>query len=317
MKHYYTLIIGLVGWISAQAQESILTEVAFRADSIYGDSSEVAFFIEDQAMDMSNEMNGEDSAFFEEDIEMALTPDFTLKFAPKAKADKAEKVYKFSGQTVTFGSFPGFYSGFSLNMSNPAPVSLWGEGYVTGVTYSSYEVFYVQERWKESPIWGHIGLSWDMVGLELQPNSYLTTSFLDGQPNGLTIVESPDVTEMEVFWKSSEFIMNYLTLNNAFVFNMSRSGRKGLSLTVGQYLSVRLGQPVMHSRYYITGVGQVRSTVRSSFYANPWQIGTYGRVGYNNFFLDFRRGATPLFNSRAQMPNAFVGAVSVGYSTKW
>jgi len=24
-----------------------------------------------------------------------------------------------------------------------------------------------------------------------------------------------------------------------------------------------------------------------------------------------------LFNSQAQMPNAFVGAVSVGYSTKW
>ena len=312
MKHYYALFLGLIGMISAHAQESILTDLAFRADSVYVDSSEVAFF---------NDMNAEDSAFFAEDIEMALTPDFTLKFAPKAKADKAEKVYKFTGQTVTFGTFPGFYNGIgffaSPNFSNPSPVSTWGEGFLTDVTYSSYEIFYVQERWKESPIWGHIGLSWDMVGLELQPNSYLTTSFLDGQPNGLTIVESPDVTEMEVFWKSSDFIMNYLTLNNAFVFNMSRSGRKGLSLTVGQYISARLGQPVMHSRYYITGVGQVRSTVRSSFYSNPWQVGTYGRVGYNNFFFEFRRGATPLFNSQAQMPNAFVGAVSVGYSTKW
>lgn len=312
MKHYYALFFGLIGMISAHAQESILTDLAFRADSVYVDSSEVAFF---------NDMNAEDSAFFAEDIEMALTPDFTLKFAPKAKADKAEKVYKFTGQTVTFGAFPGFYNGIgffaSQNFSNPSPVSTWGEGFLTDVIYSSYEIFYVQERWKESPIWGHIGLSWDMVGLTLQPNSYLTTSFLDGQPNGLTIVESPDVTEMEVFWKSSEFIMNYLTLNNAFVFNMSRSGRKGLSLTVGQYISARLGQPVMHSRYYITGVGQVRSTVRSTFYTNPWQIGTYGRVGYNNFFLEFKRGVTQLFNSQAQMPNAFVGAVSVGYSTKW
>jgi len=312
MKHYYALFFGLAGTISAYAQASILSGSAYRADSVYVDSSEVAFF---------NGMNAEDSAFFAEDIEMALTPDFTLKFAPKPKADKEEKVYKFNGQTVTFGAFPGFYNGIGFfayqNYSNPSPVSTWGEGFLTDVTYSSYEVYYVQERWKESPIWGHIGLSWDMVGLTLQPNSYLTTSFLDGQPNGLTIVESPDVTEMEVFWKSSEFIMNYFTLNNAFVFNMSRSGRKGLSLTVGQYISARLGQPVMHSRYYITGVGQVRSTVRSSFYSNPWQVGTYGRIGYNNFFLDFRRGLTQLFNSQAQMPNAFVGAVSVGYSTKW
>lgn len=281
------------------AQEVERPQTTFKADSIQLDSNGIRMF--------------------GEEVEMTLSPDVKVKFEPKSKPSKQEKVYRFEGQTMSFGFYPGFYSGapFSGAGGFNNPISSWGDGQVDYVNRTSYEWFYVQERWKESPIWGHLGLAWDFIGVDFNPNAYLSTTFLDGVPNGLAVLQAPATSEMEVFWRRSQFLINYLTLNNNFVFNASRSGRKGLSLSVGNSMSLRMGKPTMYRDYYITGLGRVNDRVSSNFYAMRWAYGVQARLGFNNFFIEARKSATPVFTSEAQMPVAFLGNIGFGYSVKW
>ena len=281
------------------AQEVERPQTTFKADSIQLDSNGIRMF--------------------GEEVEMTLSPDVKVKFEPKSKPSKQEKVYRFEGQTMSFGFYPGFYSGapFSGAGGFNNPISSWGDGQVDYVNRTSYEWFYVQERWKESPIWGHLGLAWDFIGVDFNPNAYLSTTFLDGVPNGLAVLQAPATSEMEVFWRRSQFLINYLTLNSNFVFNASRSGRKGLSLSVGNSMSLRMGKPTMYRDYYITGLGRVNDRVSSNFYAMRWAYGVQARLGFNNFFIEARKSATPVFTSEAQMPVAFLGNIGFGYSVKW
>ncbi|NDA06991.1 MAG: hypothetical protein EBZ21_04420 [Flavobacteriia bacterium] len=266
------------------AQEVERPQTTFKADSIQLDSNGIRMF--------------------GEEVEMTLSPDVKVKFEPKSKPSKQEKVF-YSGVN--------FFGSWGLNN----PYSSWGDGQIGYVNRTTYEFYYVQERWKESPIWGHLGLAWDFIGVDFNPNAYLSTTFLDGVPNGLAVMEAPSTSEMEIFWRRSQFLINYLTLNSNFVFNASRSGRKGLSLSVGNSLSLRMGKPTMYRDYYITGLGRVNDRVSSNFYTMRWAYSVQARIGYNNFFIEARKSATPVFTPEAQMPVAFLGNIGFGYSVKW
>lgn len=150
--------------------------------------------------------------------------------------------------------------------------------------------FWSQRRLGESSFWFRHGMGFSSTGLNLGENVITVTTDPAGIPSFLDVEPMTDFVEFH----ESKLRSTYFELPYSLVYNGSRSGDKGLSLSVGMYAGVRISSS--NEVYYTNSYGDVYLDASQDYVVNRWCLGLSTEASYNSLYVSGRLGLSPYFD---------------------